>query len=47
MVTKRDLLLELCAISDELSELRSRVEKLEKRMPAPKKAGRPRKETKK
>lgn len=47
MVTKRDLLLELCTISDELFELRNRIEKLEKRVPAPKKAGRPRKETKK
>ena len=47
MISRRDLLLEMCSISDELSALRSRVEKLEKRVPAKKKVGRPRKETKK
>lgn len=46
MISKKDILTELCILSDNLSELESRVIKLEKHVPMPK-VGRPKKSDKK
>lgn len=46
MILKKDLLSEICYLSDALAELEMRIEKLEKHVPMPK-VGRPKKTDKK